>query len=94
MSKDKFEETAFCIAKVSNTYALSAESGYILTSHFKYEHVKFMCPRINHHSIKVISYGFTEMGLYPQPSSYNVVANALGFTQARIRKMNKEGVRN
>ncbi|CCI43444.1 unnamed protein product [Albugo candida] len=94
MSKNIFEETAFCIAKVSNTYALSAESGYILTSHFKYEHVKFMCPRINHYSIKVISYGFTEMGLYPQPSSYNVVANALGFTQARIRKMNKEGVRN
>lgn len=96
MAKDTFEKTALCIAKVSNTYVLSAKSWYILTSHFKYEHVEFMCSDIDYDSIQVISYGFTEMGLIPQPSSFNAVANALGFTQSRIRKKrkeNKEGVR-
>lgn len=58
-TKNTFEEAAFCIAKVSNIYVLSAISWYIISSSFKYEHVQFVCSGIDYDSIEVISYDDT-----------------------------------
>lgn len=85
MTKNTFEDLALCIAKVSNTYVVSTNSWYLLTSHFLYEHLMNICPEIESHSIGVNSFRHIEMGSVAQPLSYKAVANALQYSREKYR---------
>ncbi|CCI41950.1 unnamed protein product [Albugo candida] len=84
-TKNTFEDLALCIAKVSNTYVVSASSWYLLTNHFLYEHLMNICPEIESHSIGVNSFRHIEMGSVAQPLSYKAVANALQYSREKYR---------
>ncbi|CCI42157.1 unnamed protein product [Albugo candida] len=85
--KEAFQNLAYHIAKVSNTYVVSTLSYYILTSSFDYEHVIKFHGSIESSSIEITSYGYTDLGSIAHSLSYTAVAKALDRKLYRLVNM-------
>nr|CCA24492.1 AlNc14C242G9497 [Albugo laibachii Nc14] len=75
-----FRDLAFCIAAISNSYAVSIASLYILMSPFEYTHLESLCTVRD--NIKATVYKRVEMGHLPQPLDFGSIAISLGFDKS------------